>query len=192
MGDPQIALPERDAVALGEAGELLDRLVGEPSVGRMGDRLRLHRRVDGDPLEVLRRQRFRFVGDPQALLQQRRKPLLAEPLAPARQRRAVEGKRVAEHALAAEILKIGVLHPARAHRLVAERMHVLENEETGEEPHRQRRLSVSSRVDLAEAPVEETPVDLGGQPRQRMAHGDDLIQLHGVVMLARTPTLAFL
>jgi hypothetical protein len=60
--------------------------------------------------------------------------------------------------------------------LVAERMHVLENEETGEEPHRQWRLSVSSRVDLAEAPVEETPVDLPGQPHQRMAHVDDRLQ----------------
>jgi hypothetical protein len=34
FGDPQIALPERDAVALGEAGELLDRIMGEPGVGR--------------------------------------------------------------------------------------------------------------------------------------------------------------
>ena len=176
LGDPQIALPERDAVALGEADELLDRPVGEPGVGRMGDRLRLHRRVDGDPLEVLRRQRFRLVGDPQTLLQERRKPLLAQPLTPARQRRAVEGERVAEHALAAEILKIGVLHPARAQRLVAERMHVLEDEETGDQPHRQRRLSVSRRIDLAEAPVEETPVDLSRQPHQRMAHVDDRFQ----------------
>jgi hypothetical protein len=84
FGDSQVALPERDAVALGEADELLDRLVDEPGVARMGDRLRLHCRVDGDPLEVLRRQRFRFVGDPQALLQERRKPLLTEALAPAR------------------------------------------------------------------------------------------------------------
>ena len=64
LGDPQVALPERDAVALGEADELLDRLVDEPGVGRMGDRFRLHRRVDGDPLKVLRRQRSGFVGDP--------------------------------------------------------------------------------------------------------------------------------
>jgi hypothetical protein len=41
--DPPIALPEHDAVALGEADQLLDRLVSEPGVGRMGDRLRLHR-----------------------------------------------------------------------------------------------------------------------------------------------------
>ena len=132
----------------------------------MGDRLRLHGGVDGDPLEILGRQRFRFVGDPQTLPQERRKPLLAEPLAPARQRRAVEGERVAEHPLAAEILKIGVLHPARAQRFIAERMHVLENEQTGDEPHRQRRPSVSRRVDLGEAPIEETPVDLPRQPHQ--------------------------
>jgi hypothetical protein len=30
----------------------------------------------------------------------------------------------------------------------------------GDEPHHQRRLSVSRRADLTEAPVEETPVDL--------------------------------
>ena len=71
---------------------------------------------------------------------------------------------MAEELLAAEVLVIGVLHPARAQHLVRQRMHVLEDEETGDEPHRQRRLSVSRRVDLAEAPVEETPVDLPRQP----------------------------
>ena len=70
-GDPQIALPEREPVALPEADELLDRLVGEPGVGRIEDRLRLHRRIDGDPLELLRRQRFDFVSDPKAVLQER-------------------------------------------------------------------------------------------------------------------------
>jgi hypothetical protein len=55
-------------------------------------------------------------------------------------------------------------------------MHVLEDEETGDEPHRQRRLSVSRRVDFTEAPVEETPVDLPRQPHQRMAHVDDRFQ----------------
>ena len=55
-------------------------------------------------------------------------------------------------------------------------MHVLEDEETGDQPHRQRRLSVSRRIDLAEAPVEETPVDLSRQPHQRMAHVDDRFQ----------------
>jgi hypothetical protein len=67
---------------------------------------------------------------------------------------------VAEPALAAEILKMRVPHPARAQNLTAERMRVLEDEETGDEPHRQRRLSVSRRIDLAQAPVEEARVDL--------------------------------
>jgi hypothetical protein len=39
-------------------------------------------------------------------------------------------------------------------------MHVLEDEETGDEPHRQRRLSVPRRMDLTQAPVEGAPVDL--------------------------------
>ena len=55
-------------------------------------------------------------------------------------------------------------------------MHVLEDEETGDEARRQRRLSVSRRADLIEAPVEETPVDLPRQPHQRMAHVDDRFQ----------------
>jgi hypothetical protein len=116
------------------------------------------------------------VGDPQALLKQRREALFAEPLAPARQRRAVEGQLVPEHMLAAEILKVGVLDPAGAERFVAQRMHVLEDEQTRHQTDRQRRLAVAGRVNLAQPPVEEAPVDLSGQPHQRMAHVDDPLQ----------------
>jgi hypothetical protein len=51
--------------------------------------------------------------------------LLAQPLAPAHHRRPIEGQLVAEYLLAAEVLAIRVLHPARAENLVRERMHVL-------------------------------------------------------------------
>src|SRR6516225_3971934 len=67
-------------------------------------------------------------------------------------------------------------------------MHGLEDEEAGDEPHRQRRLSVSRRVDLAEAPVEETPVDLRRQPHQRMAQVDDRFQ--GRLEQVRLPIVA--
>jgi len=70
------------------------------------------------------------VGDPQAFLKQGRKALLAEPLTPARQRRAVESEFVPEHLLAAKILEVRVLDPARAERFVAQRVHVLEDEQT--------------------------------------------------------------
>ena len=142
----------------------------------MGHRLGLDGGVDRDPLEVLGGQSACVVGDPQALLKQRREALFAEPLAPARQRRAVEGQLVPEHMLAAEILEVRILNPARAERFVAQRMHVLEDEQTRHQTDRQRRLAVAGRVNLAQAPVEEAPVDLSGQPHQRMAHVDDPLQ----------------
>ena len=77
LGDPEIALPERDAIPLGEADELLDRLVHEPGVGGVRHRLGLDRRIDRDPLEVLGRERSGRVRYPQALLDQRGEPLRA-------------------------------------------------------------------------------------------------------------------
>src|SRR5579883_2476262 len=53
LGDAQIALAQRHRVAPGERDELHDRSMHEPRVGRMRDRLRLHRGVDHHPLEIL-------------------------------------------------------------------------------------------------------------------------------------------
>ena len=118
LGHPQIALAQRHALALGERHQLLDRPVHEPRVGRMRDRLGLHRGVHHHPLQVLGLDRAGLVRHRQALLEQGHELLLAQALAPARQRRAVEGQLVAEALLAAEVLVIGVLDPARAQHLV--------------------------------------------------------------------------
>ena len=91
-----IALAQRHAVALGQVDQLLERPVHQPRIGRMGDRLGLHGRVDDHPLQILRRQRAGLVRHRQALLEQRHELLLAQPLAPARQRRAVERQLMAE------------------------------------------------------------------------------------------------
>jgi hypothetical protein len=115
------------------------------------------------PLEVLDAQGARVVGDSQALLTQRREAHLAESLSPARQRGAVEGLLVPEHMLAAEILKVGVLDPVRAEGLVAQRMHVLQDEQSRHQPHRQWRLAVGERANLGQTPLLESPVDLPGQ-----------------------------
>ena len=73
LGHPQIALAQIDAVTLGEGDQLLKRPMHEPGVGRVRDRFRLYRRVDGDPLEVLALDRAGLVSHRQALLEQRRR-----------------------------------------------------------------------------------------------------------------------
>src|SRR5215472_16447460 len=73
---------------------------------------------------------------------------------------------MAEELLAAEVLVIGVLHPARAQHLVRQRMHVLEDEETGDQPGRQRRLAGARRADRGEAPFQKAPVELLCRPEQ--------------------------
>ena len=125
LGDPDIALTQDNAFALGQADELLDRAVHEPGVGRMSDRLGLHGGIHDHALEVHGRKRARLVRNRKALLQQRFELLLAHALAPARQGRAIERRLVPEEFLATKILVIGVLHPAFAQHLVGEIVRVL-------------------------------------------------------------------
>src|SRR5262245_65146526 len=53
LGQPQIALAELDALALGQLHQLLDRAMCEPGVGRMRDRLLLDGGVHHHPLKIL-------------------------------------------------------------------------------------------------------------------------------------------
>jgi hypothetical protein len=55
-------------------------------------------------------------------------------------------------------------------------VHVLQDEEARHQPRRQTGLARARLAHRAEAPVEEAPIDLPGQPHQRMAHVDDLIE----------------
>ena len=176
LGHPAIALPQRHIVALCEIDQLLQRAVAQPGVGRMGDRLRLHRGVDHHPLEIAGRQRPGLVRHRQALLEQRDQLLLAQPLAPMRQRRTVERQLVAEAQFAAEELVIRVLQPARAQHLVRQIVHVLQDQQPGHQPGRQRRLTRSGRAHAGKPLVEKPPIDLARQPHQRMAEVDDRLQ----------------
>ena len=176
LGHAQIALAQLDALAFGQIDQLLDRPVDEPRVGRMRNRLLLHGGVHHHPLEIFGLDRPGPVRHRKALLQQRGDLLLAQPLAPARQRRAIERRLVAEHHFAAEVLKIRVLHPAVAQRLVGEIVHVLEDEQSGHQPRRQRRLPRPDATDRTEASRQKLPIDLRRQPHQRMAKVDDLLQ----------------
>ena len=176
LGEAPVALPQLDAAARREIAQLVQRAVHQPRVGRVRHRLGLHRGVDHDALQVLGRDRAALVRHVEALLEQRLELGLAQPLAPARQRRAVERQPVAEAHLAAEILEIGVLHPARAQRLVGQAVHVLEDHQPGDQPSRQRRLPGTGAAHTGEAAVEEAPVDPLRQSHQRMPHVDDPVE----------------
>jgi hypothetical protein len=142
----------------------------------MRDRFLLHGGVHHDPLEILGLDRPGPVCHRKALLQQRRNLFLTQPLAPACQRRAVKRCRVLEYHFAAEVLKIWVLHPSVAQRLIGEVVHVLEDQQSGHQPCWQRRLPRPDATDRTEASGKELPIDLRRQTDQRMAKVDDLLQ----------------
>jgi len=55
-------------------------------------------------------------------------------------------------------------------------MRVLENREPGHQPRRQRRLTRPVRIDRPEPLLKKPPVDRRGEPRQRVAQVDDLVE----------------
>jgi len=83
---------------------------------------------------------------------------------------------VLEELLAAEVLVIGVLDPTFAQRLVGEVISVLENGQPRHQARRQRRAAGTIRIDLAEPPFQEPPIDCAARRHQRILHVDDLIE----------------
>jgi hypothetical protein len=152
LADPQIALTQGDALGLGEADQLLQGAMHQPRIGWMRNRLGLHGRVHHHALQVLCSERAGLVRDRETLLDQRHQLFLTQALAPPCQRRAVERQLVAEAQFTAEVLVIGVLEPARAQHFVREVVHMLQDEEPGDEPGRQARLARPRRTDRGKRP----------------------------------------
>ena len=176
LGHAQIALAQFDTLAFGQRDQFLNRAVGEPSVGRVRDRLLLDGGIHHHALEILALDSPGPVCHRKALLQERRDLLLTQPLAPARQRRAVKWQLVPEHHFAAEILEIRVLYPPVAQRLVREVVHVFEDEQPGHQPCWQRRLPRPYATYRTEALRQKVPINLRREPHQRMAKVDDRLQ----------------
>lgn len=161
-------------------------------IGREHHVLRLHGGIDNHPAGILRLHRPGLDRDRQAFLQQRAQPLLAHAAPPARHRRAVEGQVVAEELFAAEILEIGVLHPAGAQLLVRQVEGMFEDRQPRHQPRWQRRHAGVVGIDRAEAPLQKWPVDRLRQPHQLVSHVDDLIQPGAEqVLLSRLAPLAW-
>ena len=181
LGQPVIVLPLRHTVAARQTDQLLQGLVAQLRIGRVGDRLGLHRRVDHHPFAIAARQRPALVRYRQALLDQRRELALAEPPPPMRQRRAVERQPVAEAQFAAEELVIRVLQLACAQRHVrqptADRLCVcfkISSPATSRVGDGGRPIARCAHA--RKAPAEKPPIDLTRQPHQRMTEVDDVLQ----------------
>jgi len=177
LAEPFIGLPQLEPMCLGQLDQPIARAVQQLGLGRKGHGLGLHRGIDDHPGEFRRLQRLGLGRHRQALLEQRLELLLAHALAPAGQRGAIERQSVLEKLRAAEILEIWVLHPAIAQRLVREVMHVLQDQQPGHQPGRQRRMARAILVDRAKRARQEAPVGRPRKPRQRVIEVDDLVQL---------------
>ena len=174
LSDARIGLAQLDPVPAGKPPEPPDRRMQELGVGRERDRLRLHGRVRGDALEVLRAERARVMRHAQAL-GQKQIELVAEPLAPVAQVRALVRECMLEKLLPGEVLEIRVVDPALADLFVGQREDVLEKQNPDHEPRldpRPPRLGIERR-DLA---VEPVPVDPLRKQHQLVPHVDDLIE----------------
>lgn len=114
LADPDIALAQINARLLGLPDQTLPRPVDQLGIGWKGDVLLRHRGIDNSLGKVPGLGRAHLYRHRQAFLEQGLQPLLALALAPAGHRRTIKRQCVAEKFLAAKILVIGVLHPARA------------------------------------------------------------------------------
>lgn len=141
----------------------------------MGGRFRLHRRVDGDPLQRTRLGRSRFEGEVDARQQHLLQTLEPNPLAPPRHGAGIDRRRVLEELEATKDLPVRVLHPAIHHLLVRQIVDVLQVMQTHHQPGRLRRPS-DRPVEAAEGLVEARPGHEPGQSHQGMARADDRLK----------------
>jgi hypothetical protein len=145
--------------------------VGEPGISGVSDCLLLHGGIHHDPREISGLDRPSPARDRQALLQQRRKLFFAQALTPAGQRRAVKRQLLPEHRFATEILEIRILYPS-----VAQIVHVLEDEKPRHQSRWQWRLFRPYATNRTETLGQKIPINLRGEPHQRMTKVDDRLQ----------------
>lgn len=172
LGHSSVAAAQDNPEALGLAHQNLQRLQIQTAVGRMSDILRLHRGIDGDPLETAFFHRPGFHRRLDTRRQHLFHTLRSDALAPAGHRRGIDRQPVLEKLKAAEILPIGVLDPTFDRLLVGQIVHVLEVMQPDQQPRRLGRTA-NRLVMLAKDLIERTPRHDCGQTDQRMIHVDD-------------------
>lgn len=174
--DPNIGLAQIKPHFLRQPHQPFARPVNKLGIRREHDVLRLNGRVHDHLPRILQLHRACLDGHGQALLQERADPFLAHALPPARHRGAVERQFVPKELLAAQVLKVGVLHPALAQRLVGQVERVLQNGQPRHQPRRQWRHASSVRIDRPKAGFQHRPVNSLRQTHKFVLHVDDLVE----------------
>ncbi len=141
---PCVALPQPDAVTLGQQHQFLACHLQQPTIGRIGNRLFLHRGVHDHPRQLACVHRLHGMCSVDGVCQQLFHPRFVKPLTPARQRAGIARQARLEHDLASEKLPIRIFQPTLAHRLIGQVVGVFEVEQTGDQPHRQCRPTATS------------------------------------------------
>nr|QIJ55914.1 hypothetical protein mgb_00001 [uncultured bacterium] len=110
-------------------------------------------------------------------VRQQRLQAIPHPLPPAHQAGRVQRQLMLQVLVAAEVLPVRVLQPARHHALVALVERVLQIVQPHQQTRRQRRLPRPRTVLHVDLRFQAQPVHLPGQAHQRVAEVEDLRQL---------------
>jgi len=191
LGHTHVALTQADATALGRLGQLDDCLVEQVRVGRIGDVLLLHRRIDVHLLQFLWRDLFFTQRQSNGLLQEHGELIRADPFAPLGLRGRVQRQFVLHGREAAKTLPIGILHPTRDQRLVGFIEGVFQVVQADEQSRCLGRRAHVVRVELGKRRVKTRLIDLLCQDHQRMVWIKQLVevgakQIELVVIALRT------
>jgi hypothetical protein len=173
---PGIALAQRQARLLGERHQAPARLLVEPCVGRMRDRLLHDRRVHDHRLRASLGDHPGRTPGLDRLGQEPFDTFLSDPVPPPRQRRGIDRRTVLEERLATEVLVVRVLHPPGHDRLIRQLVGVLEVKQPRHQPRRGRRAPRMRREEPRPLLLEELPVDQRGQLHQLVAQVDHVRQ----------------
>lgn len=172
-----VALPELDALGLRDPQHRPVDLLVQPRVRRMLDRLRLHRCVHDDLLEAALRDGACDLPRRDRRLQQLLHALLADAATPPRHLRGMDREVVLEELLAAEVLPVGVLHPALHHLLVRQPVGVLQQVQPRHQANWNPWATQIRHIQASEFLRQILPGDHRRQPHQLMVRVQRQVQL---------------
>jgi hypothetical protein len=171
-----VVLPQADASLARQPDQLAPCGLVKPGIRWVGDVLFHHRGIDGDLLQMIVLHRPGALPSLDRLGEQPFHTLLTDPVAPAGHRRGINRQPMLKERLAAEMLPVWVLGPAGHNGFIRQSERVLEIEEPRDQAGRRSGATDRGREQPHPFPLEDLPVDQGGELHQFVAHVDHFDQ----------------